>query len=135
MIDARTRLGHGSSSVGMTRQTEVLSVTIPSGQAQSNAIDLIGNVLVALAMPAAWTAAALSFLGAPTFDGTYLPVYDDAGTEVIVAQASVVAGRVIVNSTVLEKLASLRFIKLRSGGVGAEVTQGADRVLTLLVKG
>ena len=134
-VELRTRSGQGQAGVFIGRQAETLTATIAASAAQSNAIDLHANVLVALVMPAVWTTAAISFLGATALDGTYYPVLDDAGTEVIISSANAVAARVIVNNTILEKLAALRFIKFRSGGVGAEVNQAAERVLTLLVKG
>lgn len=119
----------------MSRSAHVLPVTIASGQSVSAAIDLSGTVLVALVVPAAWTTAALTFLASPTKDGTFGDVYGDDGVEVAVGSGSVVAGRVIVPAGILENLAPLRFLKIRSGTAAVAVNQAADRNLSLIVKG
>ena len=112
------------------------TATIALNGTQSNAIDLEGYQLAALIMPAAWTASGgITFLASDTLDGTYGPVYDDTGTEVKVTAASGGAAGTripIVQNAVA--LASLRFIKLRSGVAGTEVAQGAERIITLSLK-
>ena len=112
------------------------TATIALNGTQSNAIDLEGYQLAALIMPAAWTASGgITFLASDTLDGTYGPVYDDTGTEVKVTAASGGAAGTripIVQNAVA--LASLRFIKLRSGIAGTEVAQGAERIITLSLK-
>jgi hypothetical protein len=108
--------------------------TIPNGQSLSGAIDLSDYALAGLIIPAAWTAASITFVAAESQGGAYGPVYDDAGTEVTIASASVVASRVIVNKAVLEQLAALRWVKIRSGTASAAVNQGADRAIIVLLK-
>ena len=112
------------------------TATIALNGTQSNAIDLEGYQLAALIMPAAWTASGgITFLASDALDGTYGPVYDDTGTEVkVTAAASGAAGTRIPIVQNAVALASLRFIKLRSGVAGAEVAQGAERVITLSLK-
>lgn len=108
--------------------------TIANGASQSDVIDLREYAIAAISMPAGWTTAALTFLASSTAAGTFLPVYDDAGTEVSIASANVVQDRVIVNKAVLEQLAGLRYIKLRSGVAATPVNQGADRAITVVMK-
>ena len=112
------------------------TATIANAGTISNAIDLEGYQLAALIMPAAWTASGgITLLASDTLDGTYGPVYDDTGTEVKVTAASGGAAGTripIVQNAVA--LASLRFIKLRSGIAGTEVAQAAERVITLSLK-
>ena len=103
---------------------------------QSAPIDLEGYQLGALIMPAAWTASGgITFLASDTIDGTYGPVYDDSGIEVKVTAASGgAAGTRIPLVQCALALASLRFIKLRSGVAGAEVAQTAARTIVLSLK-
>ena len=107
---------------------------ITSGGSQSSVIDLRDYVISCIVLPAAWDAAALTFLASATAGGTFAPVYDDAGTEVSIASANVVAGRVIVNKAILEQLAGLRFVKIRSGVSATPVNQTADRSFTVMLK-
>ena len=125
---------HKENLEGYTVDTK--TATILSGTSQSNAIDLEGYQLAALIMPAAWTASSgITFLAAATIDGTYGPVVDDSGIEVkVTAFAGGAAGTIIALATNALALASLRFIKLRSGIAGTEVNQAADRVITLSLK-
>ncbi|CAN2532520.1 hypothetical+protein [Methylocapsa aurea] len=102
--------------------------TILNGAALSGAVDLKEMRLSAIIMPAAWTAAALTF--AVSADGaTYYPLYDATGG----AEASwtVAAGLYIANSN-FALWKDIRFIKLRSGTAASPVNQGADRVITIV---
>jgi hypothetical protein len=101
--------------------------TISSGTSLSPAIDLGPNRTFAVVMPAAWTAAALTFQA--SIDGTnYFNVFDDTGTEVT---ATVAASQYIVIASPA-KMLGVRWIKVRSGTSGAPVNQGADRALTIV---
>ena len=117
--------------------TEV--ATIASSAAESDAIDLGGAVTMSLEWPTAWTAADLTFMASLTLAGTYRPMYDDAGVEVKIASANLptadASGRFICNDDILRKVCQHRFIKLVSGVDGAQVNQGAERTITLVLKG
>jgi hypothetical protein len=119
-----------SQPVSMDRRISSFQFTIPNGTATSNGHNLGGMVIASISSPAAWTAADLQFEA--SFDGgtTWLPVYDDAGTRVVIASAAFAAGRAYVNKAVLEQLAGLTWIRLVSS-----VNQGADRVLYMQAKG
>lgn len=115
----------------MQREVVQIAANIASGQSVSGTVYLHGAVLLAISMPAAWTAADITFLG---WNGSeWQNVYDDAGNEVTLTAPA--AGRIIVNAGVLEKLAPLRWIALRSGTAGSPVAQGADRLITIIAKG
>ncbi len=104
-------------------QPKVKIVTIANGAALGASFIGDGR-LVAIQMPAAWTAANLTFQG--SMDGvTYADMYDATGTEVTVVAAA---------STYI-LLADLKaaWIKVRSGTTGTPVNQGADRVILLYV--
>jgi hypothetical protein len=77
-------------------------------------------------MPAAWTAASLTFQGSA--DGTTYGDLYDAGTEM-----STAAGASRVIHLDWTKFVGLRFLKIRSGTTGVPVNQGGDRVLTLVL--
>lgn len=82
--------------------------------------------LVGVQMPAAWTAASLSFQTSQ--DGTnFFDLYDNAGNEVVVTAS---ASRQIV----LDGFDSGIWMKVRSGTSGTPVNQGAARTLTMTVR-
>jgi hypothetical protein len=118
-----------------TGNCEVIEATVANGATGlSGAIDIGGHSMLALYMPGTWQAAAITFLAAPTIDGTYQSVYDDDGNEVAIAADDVVASRCITLNTVAAKLAPYRFIKLRSGIAATPVNQTADRAIKIIVK-
>lgn len=115
------------------RGNDALSAFIANGASLSGVVPILGRAIVGILLPATWTAAAITFSASPD-DITYGDLYDDGGTEVTIASASVVAGRFITNATILEKLASARYVKIRSGTTGTPVNQGAARTLILSLK-
>lgn len=115
----------------MSTYTRKIDVTIAASGSLSDEIDLRGYELDAILMPAAWTAADLTFQAAEKSGGTFRNVYDDAGNEVTVSADASLA---IPLSTPGEQLRGLRFIKVRSGTSGAAVNQAAERTVTLVVK-
>jgi hypothetical protein len=103
------------------------TATIANGASLSGAIDLGTSRLLAIQMPAAWTAAALTFEA--SYDGvTYAPVYDSAGTEI---SWTVGAARIALNAAAAEWL-GVRYLKVRSGTSAAPVNQAADRTLKII---
>lgn len=113
-------------------------VTIANGASLSAEVDLRHHSLVAIQMPADWTAANLTFQGRPGADDTtprinetLQNVYDDTGAEVTVTAD---ADRYIaLTAGVLDALTGLGRVKIRSGTAGSPVNQGAARVLTLVL--
>ncbi|MEI6357302.1 MAG: hypothetical protein WCP53_09385 [Verrucomicrobiota bacterium] len=118
----------------VARLSNAATATILSGASVSDAIDCREFSITGLVIPAAWTAAAITFLASTSPSGTFGSVYDDAGTEVTVASAAVVAGRVVVNKSVLQQLSGIRWLKIRSGVVALAVNQAADRLITVLMQ-
>ncbi len=103
-------------------------VTIASGASLSGAVQLGDGVLAGILMPAAWTAAALTFEG--SMDGsTFKPIYDDVGVEI---QFTVDADRVVIVAPY--DFSALKFMKVRSGTLAAGVNQAAERILQLLMR-
>ena len=98
---------------------------IASGSSQSDAVKLDFETPLTVFMPAAWDAAALTFLA--SLDGvTYGPLKYE-GAEINYPAA---AGDVVTLDPL--KFARLPFIKLRSGTAATPVNQTADRTLTLM---
>jgi hypothetical protein len=112
-------------AVSVIRNT---TVTIANGASQSSEIALGENSLVAIIIPAGWTAADITALGSADGD-TYYDLYDTDGNEVTV-QAD--ESRSIVLDPA--EWTGLKFIKLRSGTTALAVNQGAARTLTVLYR-
>lgn len=122
-----------------------ITLTIPSGAALSNIVDIKQFHAVAIFMPAAWDAAAITFLvGAadPTAGADTTPalgaagmqsLFDDTGTEVSVTAA---ASHTIGVGTQAKQAALMpaRFLQIRSGNTATPVNQTASRTLILLCK-
>lgn len=93
----------------------------------SAAVDLGDNRLFALHLPAAFTGTAISFTVAPTVDGTYQALYDDAGNAIslTVAQGETIG----ITGANAAALAACRFVKLVSND-----NEAADRTIYLLLR-
>lgn len=104
--------------------------TILNGQAMSSPVDFGSKVLCAIVIPAAWTAAALTFQASDDGGATWWNIHDSAGNEVTVPSAAAVAGRRVSVDPSL--FAGVDFIQVRSGTSAAPVNQGANRVLLLI---
>jgi hypothetical protein len=103
----------------------VLQTIIANGTSLSPAIAASNGRLIAIQMPAAWTAAVLTFQG--SMDGiTFSDIYDATGAEISVTV--VAAHGVSLDVTVF---AGWQFLKFRSGTGAAAVNQAADRTLTI----
>jgi len=104
------------------------TATIANGAALSSAVDLVNSTLVAISMPAAWTAASITF--DVSNDGvTYGPLYYQ-GSEFTLTEAS--ASRLIT----VDPLALMpwRYLKVRSGTSGTPVNQGQQAIVQLWTK-
>jgi hypothetical protein len=108
---------------------DTVSAVIANGGSLSAGVDLRGYILCGISMPAAWTAADLSFQVAPSAAGTYQDVYAlsaSLDTEYVVQAA---AGRFIpVTDGAFD---GVEFLKVRSGLTAAAVIQGAERTIVL----
>lgn len=108
------------------------TVTIANAGTLSPEVDTTGRSLAAIIMPAAWTAAVLTFQGSNASGGTFADVYDDQGNEVVVQAA---ASRAIGLDAVSVALAPYRYLKIRSGTSASAVAQGASRDMQVIFKG
>ena len=102
-----------------------IKTIIAAGTALSPAVCVFNSRLVAIQMPAAWTAAVLTFQ--VSMDNlTYTDLYDSFGSEVSVAVAA--SHGVSLDVTVF---AGWAFFKIRSGTGAAPVNQVAAAALFL----
>lgn len=106
-----------------------VSVTIFSGQSLSSTVKLNGAALLGIEMPAAWTAANLTFQH--SIDGTnFFDMYTPANVEVQVVVSTTQRNVALPTAT----WQSIIYLKVRSGTSGTPVNQAADRVLKLVCK-
>jgi hypothetical protein len=108
-------------------QLDNFPILIANGQSLSAAVPLGADTLVGIVMPAAWTAAALTFLVSADGGASFQSLFNDAGTEVSV---TVTAAEFVAIDPKYYRGAN--FIKVRSGTSATPVAQGADRALTLV---
>lgn len=113
---------------------------IPNGEALGTGYVQVGGTvavgaassasatLLAVQMPAAWTAAVLT-LQASRDGATWVDVYDRFGAEVTLQAAS--SRRIVVEPSLI---AGVEYLRLRSGTAASPVNQGADRDVVLLFR-
>jgi hypothetical protein len=122
------------ATVTLKGSTVVQDVVIANGQSLSGTIALGAGgerQLVGLQMPAAWTAASLTF--AVSFDGaTFVPLYWDGAEYTILAAGGAAASLGV--SLEPSAFAGWPFVRVRSGTSGTPVNQGAERTLKALTR-
>ena len=114
-----------------TANTALKTAVIAIDTSLSAEVDLEGFRLAGIVMPAAWTAANLTFQVATATGGTFQDLYDDAGNEVTVTAAVSRSHGIDLLAGVL---APWRFLKIRSGTSGVAVNQAAARTISLVCK-
>lgn len=117
----------------MPTTLQVEKVTIANGASLSGAASCDSRSLVGIVMPAAWTAAALTFqIGGFTAPGlavgSFSNVYDAAAELSYLADAS----RYIAVDPI--DFLGAQQVKVRSGTAGSPVAQGAARELYLVFR-
>lgn len=115
-------------------QSTPVTATIAASGSLSGEVDTGGRRLAGIVMPAAWTAAVITFQAAAksTADGgTYRDLYDDLGNEV---QVQAAASRSIGLDALAYALAPFRFLKVRSGTGASAVNQAVQADLGLVFK-
>lgn len=107
-----------------------IPAVIAAGQSLSGEVD-IGSAytLVGIWMPAAWTAASLTFQVSPDGGTTWLEHYNAAGIETIV---TVAAGQYVALDPALWRGVSA--LKIRSGTSASPVNQVAQATLNLVTR-
>lgn len=125
----------------MTDRLSYADVVIANGASVStNEVDTRSHDIVGIEMPAAWTAAGISFLSCFRNDGsgqatslteTFEPVFDGAGAEVTIT--AVQGNYVGLTQAQQFALRASGRVKIRSGTSAVPVPQGAARTLRLIL--
>ena len=103
-------------------------VTIPNGEALSDAVVFGPYSKGVIHMPAGWTAADIGFHVSSDEVGTYQPLYDGANPVVISGPDADLVFPLPAG------LAPAHFFKLWSNTAGADTNQGADRDIVVELK-
>lgn len=106
-----------------------LTVTILSGASISDVIPTGARVPIGIVMPAAWTAANLTFQASADGGTTWVNLYTSDGTELTVTASTSRYITLDPNTWV-----GVNHLKIRSGTSGSAVNQSADRALTLVTR-
>lgn len=107
------------------------NAVIANGTSTTGNIDLRGKALTGILMPAAWTAASLTF--DVSRDGTnFFPLHDRTAAYVIAAAGGAAAGLAITMDP--EVFGDWTHVRIRSGVIGTYVNQGAARTLVVLTR-
>jgi hypothetical protein len=107
------------------------SLTIAADASESGILDTKGKTVAGVILPAAWTTADLSFLVCNSYSGTYVPLYDSAGTEVKVPSASISTSESRAFDLDSNAFMPWRYVKVRSGVNGTAVNQAAARTVVV----
>ena len=115
----------------MAGHQKALPILIASGASLSNGALIGDHVLVGIQMPAAWTAASLTFQTSFDAGVNWHDLYDDGGNEVTLSPTSP-DGKYLAVSP--DPFGGSMFLKVRSGTSGTPVDQAADRSLVLITR-
>lgn len=116
----------GGLKTGKNRST--VTAPIANGESLSTGCDCRGYEISGIVMPAAWTAASLTFQG--SHDGaTYQNVYDTNGVEVTFTPTVALDHGLLAD--ILLALRPWDYVKVRSGSAGTPTNQGAARLVVL----
>ena len=112
-------------------QITVEDAVILDTESTSGTIDTTNRQIVGLQMPAAWTAASLTFDG--SHDGTtFVPIYHGSGAYTITAAMGAAEDSGV--SLAKEAFAPWPYVRIRSGVIGTYVAQGDDRTIKVLTR-
>ena len=117
------------SSAHQFRKTQ--TVTILSGASVSDVMQVMDSAILGFIMRAAWTAAALNI--EVSMDGTNFAtvIYDGSGLAVSSWASPVAAAAYAVDAL---SMLPWRYVRFRSGTSGTPVNQGADRLITVVMR-
>lgn len=114
--------------MSQSQRKRQLVATIAASGSLSDAVTLREQTVVAIEMPAAWTAASIT-LQASADGSTFNNVYTSGGDEV---EYTVAASRFIPLDP--DDMAGMRYVKIRSGTAATPVNQAAERNIKLVAR-
>ena len=109
--------------------TKEIQATILNTASLSAAVELDGHSVERIIMPAAWTAADLTFQVSDDGGTTFQNLYWDWGAEFVIDAAVATT----IELSPFCKLSNIDQLKVRSGTSGVPVAQAADRIIRLSV--
>lgn len=110
-----------------------VTVTIAQSASLSDAANLRGVYVTEIIMPAAWTAAGLTFQGSED-NSSFQDVYEKANEEEYDVDSSIVDADYRIKIPPADLLGDC-YLKVRSGTSGSAVAQDAARTITLKTRG
>jgi hypothetical protein len=110
---------------------KVIPVTIAAGASLSGGALLGDDVLVGIKMPAAWTAASLSFRISYDAGASWNDLYDDSGSEVVLSPATPTGKYLGITP---DPFGGITLIAVRSGTTGTPVNQTVAAPLVLVAR-
>jgi hypothetical protein len=115
----------------IARVSSVIKSTILNGAALSGVVNMQDYALGSIITPAAWTAAAIAFKVCDSPTGTFVPLRGATGAILEITNV-VVSGAFPLPAELL----SCAYFQVWSetAGAGTDVNQGADRIMTLMLK-
>ncbi len=115
----------------MERELRFVIVTIPQGEALSSPFEMKWAAGAGLMAPAALEATTvIAFKVCDTIGGTYLPLYDSAGT-LIEVTVDVTAAK---GYALPDELFAWPYVELWAEAAGVDVDQSAARTFTIALK-
>ena len=111
-----------------TKEIQAL-IDITEDTSLSLAVELDGHSVERIIMPAAWTAADLTFQVSDDGGTTFQNLYWDWGAEFVIDAAVATT----IELSPFCKLSNIDQLKVRSGTSGVPVAQAADRIIRLSV--
>ena len=109
--------------------TKSHTATIAAAASLSDAVELKGGEVVRISMPAAWTAADITFQVSDDAGATFRNLFMEWGFELGCAAAAGIS----IEASIFLKLQQIDQIKIRSGTSGTPVAQAAERLVILEV--
>ena len=106
-------------------------VTITAGASQSSVIDKSNFKNMLVIIPAAWTAAGITFLASDNPTTGFVKLVYNGGTEVALTVAASTA--IAMSGVIKDALEPAMFLKLRSGTADTPVNQTAGAKITVIL--
>ncbi len=108
-----------------------IAVTIATGESLSTGYDLGGYRVAAIINPSSWTTASLTFAGGVSSGATFYSVHGTTGDELAVTTTGLQCHG--LDSDTSLGISACRWLKVRSGVKGTEVTQSSQVTFTLVL--
>jgi hypothetical protein len=116
---------------------DVIVLTIPIGTALSNVVNIGDFTVCALEMPSAWTAAAITFLGATPKNDEITQPTALFSLNTLTGEYSVPSAQAAISKLVIldpATFSGIQYIQIRSGIAATPVNQAAARSIRLYIR-